>query len=334
MKNIILKYSYLFAITTVLFACNPDTFAPVVDVKMPDGEKALVPNMYLQTGIPISMYVGQTQAVLATNKNFKLDNATIELFEDGNLINGWLKGNIIDSPIYYIPNIKPKPGSVYTTKVSSMGFLTAEATDTMPSKLNFTVTKTSNLKYFQATDPFNGSLGFKDTLQEIKITWQDNGNASDFYRIVVMDNDSNGEYIYSAPWKQFTFKREIHSIDAIFQDSGDPIGAIGSGSSADVVRPNEKYFTDITFNGKQKEVSLYLPIGREENWQSQDLGFEKAYISLQHLSRAAYLHVTSVMQYNPNTGLFAQPTLVYSNYKNGFGILGCQSTNMQSVQVR
>jgi hypothetical protein len=40
------------------------------------------------------------------------------------------------------------------------------------------------------------------------------------------------------------------------------------------------------------------------------------------------------MQYNPNTGLFAQPTLVYSNYKNGFGILGCQSTNMQSVQVR
>jgi Domain of unknown function (DUF4249) len=326
MKNkIIINQWIAFCTLLVLTACNPDTFAPVVEVKLPAGPKALVPNMYLEQGIGASMFIGQTQEVLNNNPNFFVNNATIELYENGVLKTGWQKVN----NIYVLPNFTPTPGNVYTTKITAAGFPVAEAIDTMPNPIQFTVVKTGKIKYAEFIEfdgPFGQNTPYADTLVEIKMSFTDDGYSQDFYRIIVMDNDSTGKSITPSSGNGFNDYRSIKCLDAIYQNNS----ALFGGGDEDISL-DRSFFTDFTFNGKQKEISFYVPIGLNNPNRK---GYNKAYFYLQHISKNAYLHATSLLNVDSEEGIFSQPSLVYSNYKNGFGILGSQSTKVIGIQVK
>jgi Domain of unknown function (DUF4249) len=314
-----------FCTLLVLSACNPDTFAPVVEVKLPAGPKALVPNMYLEQGIPATMFIGQTQEVLNNKPNFFVDNATIELYENGVLKTGWQKLN----QIYILPNFISTPGNIYKTKITVAGFPVAEAIDTMPNPIQFTVVKTGKYRYADYAEfdgPFGQNTPYADTLTEVKMSFTDDGTSQDYYRIIIMDNDSTGKSITPSNGNGSNEYRNIRCIDAVYQANTDPFG----GSDEDI-RLERSFFTDFTFNGKQKEISFYVPIGLNNPNRK---GYDKAYFYLQHISKNAYLHANSLLKVDEEDGIFSQPSLIFSNYKNGFGILGSQSTKVIGIQVK
>jgi hypothetical protein len=330
MKNKINIHQFIIiAFALVVVSCNPDNFAPVVNVNLPPGPKALVPNMYLQTGTPISMYIGQTQEVLSKNKNFNVTNATIEFYENDLLKAGWINGNANDSN-YYLPNFIPTPGNVYRTKISAPGFPDATAIDTMPFLVSFSALATGKTKLYN--DPrylFNGEKR-KDTLSELKVSFQDNPGVTNYYRILILKTEKNGYSLSSNPFGQSEYDEDIHCIDPVYIATVDPFESLEEGQG-DIIRPGEYYFSDFTFNGKLKEFSFFLPIGRFGN---DTKGFDSAFVFVQHISKSAYLHVTSLINSDNGGGIFSQPTLLFTNYKNGYGILGCNSTKMQSVKMR
>jgi hypothetical protein len=317
-------------------SCDPESYSPVVTIDAPTEAPSLVPNMYLENQFNATMFVGKTQDVLAVNKNYSVANATIELYENEVLKSGWIKSTAADTPYYRLPEFKPTPGNIYRTNVTAPNLPAAQAIDTMPLPIQFTVSKTGKTILFDDKEnqgPFGGQ-GFLDTLVEVKLTFTDNANKKDYYRIIVDENETNCASINEIKQTNFIRKHPIHSNDIIYKDavSGGPDN-IGGGA-ADIIDLRNGFFTDVTFNGKQKEIIFYVPIGKVPDFMNNDLGYDKAYFAIQHLSRSAYLHASSVANYNDQDGAFSQPSLVFSNYKNGFGILGCNTATVQSIQVR
>jgi Domain of unknown function (DUF4249) len=317
-------------------SCNLKDYTPIVDIDIPSEAPSLVANMYLEDGIPASMFVGKTQDVLANNKNFIVNNAQINLYENEVLQSGWVKNSMaIDSTYYILPNFTPTPGNIYRTQVSASGLPTTQAADTMPLPINFTIAKTGVIKLFNDKNgggPFGGN-GFADTLVEVKLTFTDDANAKNYYRILISDNDSSGLSIYQPNVNGNNLKHAIQSTDIVYQSASKNSGGIEDGDG-NKVELTKGFFTDYTFNGKQKDIVFYVPIGRVPNYLNMDETYNKAYFFVQHLSRSAYLHASSVANYNNRDGLFSQPSLIFTNYKNGFGILGCNTTRMQGIVVR
>jgi Domain of unknown function (DUF4249) len=331
MKLSIKLNSIIIAFFSILFiGCNPDNLAPVVQIELPPSPKLLVPNMYMQYGIGTSMFVGQTQEVLSQNPNYFVDNASIELYQNGVLVNQvWQKQN----QVYTLPNFTPTPGNVYATKIKVDGFPIAEAIDTMPNLMNFTITKTGKVKYYEDKgSDFNNPQSYQDTLIQVLFTFEDDGNTKDFYRILLLDNDSTGHHISPNVYSQQSQRSEVHCIDPVFQSSGNPLGDFGN-TADDIVFLADNYFTDNSFNGTKKTITFYIPVGYG-NYATGKPGFDKGYFYLQHLSRSAYLHVNALKNYEDQGGFFSQPSLIFTNYKNGLGILGCQSTRMQELQIK
>lgn len=324
-KNLSMKRIFIilavFSSVIILQSCE-DAFNQVVPIKQDPVVPSLVPNAYLNNYDTATMFVSLTQELLSTANIKQVQNATITLFEN-NLDKGIMKRYVTgaaDSLTYYqLENFVPSPGNVYSVTVSAPGYPTAEATDTMPTLVKIKATNTGNIVWKKITTPFAG-VEIEDSFAEVKLTLPD-VLGSDYYRIIIGQDYKAGFYAGNSS-DQFL----VLCNDYLYNEANANGGSLGS----NLKNLGDTYFSDQLFDGTQKEILLYIPLGKTPFVPPLE---GTVYFYLQHHSRASFLHNNSLSDYSQTeNNPFAQPVLIYSNYKNGFGILGCSSTSVDSLK--
>lgn len=179
---------------------------------------------------------------------------------------------------YYKFNIKPQAGKTYTIGCTYEQYDSVYASTTLPYPVLIT----------EATIDTNAISTNQGEIVNLKLTFTDPGNESNYYLI---------KLFYRDPFNDYDYPVYIKSLDPIFNDE------------------SEFLFDDVTFNGKTRSISFSMD---KPDFIYQPL--ENYVFELHHLNYDAYQFVKSYIRYiNNNGNPFSEPLQVYSNVSSKMG---------------
>jgi hypothetical protein len=329
-KQIFTTASFAFLCTS----CDPESyFNQVENVDTGDFKSTLTPNCQISEGLPAVVSVEATKPAFGNSMGYEIKGSAIVNLYENDVLQGTYKKDSIDFSNNYFNAalFNFKPGKAYKLEVTHPNYPTCTALDTMPARVNFTVVNTGKVIY--KTENLGSPGTITDTFIEIQITFLD-GPTNDYYRIVLSDSNFNLSDGTGGPQLSFANRLPI-SYDPIFSEGLEVAGG------ENIVYPNETFFDDLLFNGKQKTISLYMPIGNLPQFGGGGPGQPdfsikpKLYVALQHHSRASFLRNKSLQNVlNSSGNPFSQPPLLFCNTIGGFGILATSSTQIDSVKIK
>lgn len=90
-----------------------------------------------------------------------------------------------------------------------------------------------------------------------------------------------------------------------------------------------RIFPDDLFDGKEYTINIYFPLARGSHMLKDKILVQ---FELQSLTESYYMYMRTLEQSN-NSDIFTQPVRVYSNVKNGYGILGLYDSTSYEFYV-
>lgn len=245
----------------------------------------------------------------------KAPPATIEVFEDGKSLGLMVRdsGSLFSFPNLYLP----LPLKTYRLEVKAEGFETVYAEGMIPEPALFKAEFTGNYKRFE-------SRGQELETAEIKLTLQDGPGQPDFYGLIIHSHleDITGE-------STANYGHYVYSNDILFEsESSFSFGSESRGYTQ--ISYGKNLFTDKTFDGKAKEILLYIDIEHAKN-----AGLNPIYFILQHISEDSYKYQYTREKARQNSeNPFVQPILIHSNVKGGgLGIFSTFSVSTDSLKI-
>jgi len=220
------------------------------------------------------------------------ENATIQLFEEGNYIQNLVyKGN----GNYFSADFKPEAGNEYKITVSSIGFDTVIASSKVPETVPFSIINSET--YSDPDDPFFEHFSFRVNI--------DDPDTENYYYFFV--NEVNKKY-----------NRPYIEIKNTFFEVNDPV----IGNFRNELGATYFLFTDKSFNGNKVKFdvkSLY------------DLKWKIIYFNLANLSQEMYLYLETYDRDYNSVEFIAEPVRIYSNIKGGRGIFAGYNLSRDSI---
>lgn len=300
------KYIGIFAVSAVLASCEKEI---VVDV--PAYQPKLVLNGYATTGDTVFVSVGKSIGILEYKygKDLAVKDATLVLRTDG------APDDVLDyDPLYgmYRSNTIAQPGKNYTLVATAPGYTEASATTIVPSAV-----KIDSIRRIP-----NARLDIDGNPQdEIRIVFNDPPAAGDYYILSIsklqgLDTTFHG---YGANCVNTTDA----SIESIYNEEIDQNTCL----AGDAI-----FFRDVLFNGVTKELRLFVPSGyvRPGTVFSDSVYAE---VQLMHVTEAYFRFSKSYRFASDNRGNpFAEPSNVYTNVNNGYGVFSIMSVDSKEVK--
>ncbi len=284
---------FLFAIAVI---CSCKKTEDITD--FPTEPSRLVVNCLFN---PDSVWDFQVSKSLSELDNsealYYIDNATVKLFEDGNLLET-LTSTINASGIIEYRSVTNKPiyGKTYSISVGASGFPTIEAGGQFPI-----LKSTFETEHFIIADStFDPITNIMDMRAKLSISINDPIGENNYYELYVIYFDT----LYSVADTSITKKyATVTSSDPSIEGSDDNIGSV--------------FFTDQLFNGQDHSISFNV----SESFHLYTT--EKFYIILREHSKESYLYKKSFSLFQQNTfDFFSEPVQVYNNIIDGYGIFG------------
>jgi hypothetical protein len=232
----------------------------------------------------------------------RITNGLILLYE-----NNVLKDTLVyetSSGSYLVKrNTRAVSGNTYSIKASAQGFTTIEAETKTPKTTPIqSITRRPNVK-----KDANGNF-----LDEVKITFTDDPSVANYYLFRVRQPQYQGgtNVSYTGIGCMRSTDRDIEGRDA-----GDP-------TDFERCIDNEFFLRDINFNGKVKELILFIRHERLEPFLIPGTNRAvKSIVELHSITADQYKYRKSLSAYrDAEDNPFAEPVLVYGNVKNGYGI--------------
>lgn len=309
MRYFILSVFALF----LLASCEKD-----IKVVVPPHESKLVVNSITMEGDTIEVMVGKSVGV--NDYNYKrsqlITDANVVLTVDG--VAQALTYDVISGT--YRSKAVAEKGKAYLLKVSAKGYQDVEASTYVPALVS--ITSAGVINNARNTT----SNGPQD---ELKLKFTDPAAASDYYvlRILPGQDYSIQDSIYG--YQNYSYSTCVTSSDPSIEDQyGDPL------SGDECMNSSEILFGDGLFNGKEKELKVYIYSGFFQSYAITANGDTlKPVVELWHISEGYYKYMKTVRYSMNNEGNpFAEPTSVYTNIKNGYGIFSMMSKDEQEVE--
>jgi len=205
---------------------------------------------------------------------------------------------------YYVNKfLSPVPGTKYNIEVAAEGFKTVYSMDETPYRITINF----------INEEFVEHLG--DVVLKVEFEIVDRGGQENYYvwELIVtpLEDDENGE----SSVKDVTL---IGSLDM----------NIDNGTNGEKVR-HKLFITDSTFDGSSYSTSFFYtdPSVNDQNEENEDdvnILYQKQ-LKISVISKNYYLHLRSLELYENSRSIsstVSQPTEIYSNIENGFGIFG------------
>jgi hypothetical protein len=194
-------------------------------------------------------------------------------------------------------------GRTYLLKAASPGLTAVEAETTTPGSIAIhSITRRNNVRKDAAGN----------WLDEVKITFTDAAAADNFYLFRVRRPLYQGgnNINYSGIGCMHSTDKDIER-----RSNDDP-------TDFERCIDNEFYMTDKNFNGKTKEVILFITHhDLQPVLVPSSNRYVKPIVELQNITNDHYKYRKSYSAYrDAEDNPFAEPVLVYGNVKNGYGI--------------
>jgi hypothetical protein len=220
---------------------------------------------------------------------------------------------IYDNALGYYPRRHFFPGIIkkYTIKGGAPGFSPIEASTVIPAYIPVKVVgyKPNFRKRIDGTN-----------VDEVIIQINDPINEKNFYGLYFRKATSNNAWL-----PVYCFSSKDQDIDEI-REQFNPFNIEPCLQSA--------YFTDINFNGTEKQIKLEVPSADMQPYTDIQTGVvTRPLVRIEHITEDYYRYIRSrnkniSIQGNP----FAEPVSVYSNIKNGYGIFTFYTSAQQEIK--
>ncbi len=288
------------ALWLTLLACfNFSSCEEVFDPSVLVSDPKLVVISQFEPQKKVIVRVSQTRSVVDPESIIFVDNASITIWEDSNLIAEL--DPIIDPAtfeVYYSNDaFVPEEGIVYRLMVEAPGFEPVSAQSYIPERIPVSVS---------IDDATVDSSGSNYTFN-LSVEFLDPGRSKNYYHLTIYQNitSEDGDLVDE---QILAFDREAYNNR---YQTTDPDGGL--------------LFEDEPFDGQLTKMTYPFEVTLDP--EKQRLGSTEA--TLRTVTEEYYLFQTSIIkQENSNlTDPLAEPTLLFNNIKNGHGIFaGYNST--------
>jgi hypothetical protein len=289
--NFSLRCLLLF-LSSLLLGCEK-----TITVDLPDLEPRIVLNSNITPNLSPWAYVSKLSADI---DNSSLNNATVQWYENGNLIGTLPYNNTVSysGAVYIAPALfnTPQVGNTYTIKVSAPNLPDAEATQTIPPTVSLQNPQFTHHIYLLNDRYYN----------RLQATLHDDPNSENFYRFSF--------YTYRSLY-------QIYDGEYLSEESARNMDFALQGSNG-FWHGHYYYVSDQYFNGESKTFNFDM---------SDYYNYENDTITLiaisQQLSPDLYYYAQDIEAGQGDTEFFNEPVTVYSNVQNGIGIFGAFSSD-------
>lgn len=319
-----MKKNLFLLFLPILMACE-GTFDQVKSVHIDPGPPRLVllsdfeniysPKVRLTVSGDRPFYHWGTAMPLPNDPYPEAPPATLEVFEDGRSLGLMINdsGTVFRFPAPYVP----LPGRTYRLEANAEGFPAIHAETKIPESAPLKAEFTGKHAYFDRR-------GEQVQTVEVRLTFPDTPGQADFYGLFIHSHleDMTGE---GTP----NYGHYVYSSDIIFEKESTFSFDTESGGQRSVGY-GKNIFTDQTFDGRIKEILLYV-----ETSHAKEAGINRLYFILQHMSEDSYKYQYTRQKARQNSeNPFVQPILIHSNVKGGgLGILGSYSVSVDSLKI-
>ena len=274
----------LFTQLFINFACET-----VVDVELPKHEPVIVVNSFFNPDSVWKLNLTRSQDALENESFQNIADATVEIFESGKIITE-LKHT--DNGIYSANNSKPQSGKTYELRVTAPGFADVTSSDVVPQRIEISDVKVDTV--------INS-----DNMNELMLS------------IVFTDPPEKGNKYHIALWTKNSYYSK-NGMEAIYFSSNDLLVAENDFGENGEFFGNEVVFDDVLLAGKQYELKLFVP---GFDYWDDFYTMDELVVVLSSVSNAYFKYHTSFEKHEySGDNPFSEPSIVYNNIKNGFGI--------------
>jgi hypothetical protein len=267
-------------------------------------------------------------------KPVPITNADVKLYSDGGYITTLTHTMDLppehDSPsypfsIYVASGVTPQPGKLYRLEVSVPGLPDAWTEVSLPSVVAIDDIDTF-MEPLQSAD--SSDWGH---LIKANVRFADPPDTENYYRVVVRYTSGR----YDGPiYEPFNENNEVMVFTGVspLPVREDPIVNPGGESPffGQVPINRLSIFSDELISGKDYELKLTMGFSpRDTNYYE----FEHYEVDLQSISKDLYLYLlTSSVQIESHDNPHAEPVIVYSNIRNGLGVVGAVSSSRSTIK--
>lgn len=304
-----MKYNIIaITIATILLtSCEKEI---IIDV--PSHEPKLVINSVTYTNDTIGVMLSKSIDILQHKygSDLSVKNAEVQL-QVGNSTPVTLKYNNITG--MYESNIKAAPGTTYNIKAKAAGFTEASALTRSPREVKIQSLQRIN----------NVRLDMEGTTQdELILTFDDPAGEKNYYIIAISSlyvANGDDEVVFSN-----CINTSDPSVETIYDESIDQNTCIDG---------NGIFLRDDLFDGKRKELRLFIRSADLQSYEIPGHGTVYPTIEIKHVTEEYFRYLKSSRYASVNSGNpFAEPTNVYSNIKNGYGIFSIHNVDINDIK--
>jgi hypothetical protein len=290
-----------------------------VTVEIPQRNPRLVINAWMEKGAVIEAMIGKSRNVLqpldqtgSWNESYVVKNAVPVVYEN----------NIaIDTLVYQSSTFKyisvrnkiVRDGYHYTIRVSAPGFTAAESSTVVPSQS--VIAGVSRVRNARSTS----NSGTQD---EVTIKLDDPAGESNFYLLQFFP----ANYASGTGYPIYCVSTTDKDLEAI-GDNADPF------STENCFDGGSLLMKDVNFNGRQKTLRFYI-----NSYDLNDIilpggGTARPYVRVHRITEDYFKYVKSYnVYYNASDNPFAEPSNVFSNVKNGYGIFSAYTVASDTLR--
>lgn len=309
-----MKKIVLYTLVAILATACEKT----VKVNIPKKDPKLVVNGLLVKGETISMHIGKSRGVLDPDnfttsliEQYTVKNAVVVLYENGISIDT-LQYRPSDYS-YYSPRSRvARDGAKYMIKATAPGFtMTAEALSEVPSQ-SVIAGVVWNRRVRNDADGY--------PLDDITIRLNDPAAEKNFYLVQVHG---------ASPYTQYGFFC-VSSTDKDLEPTAE----------TDPLDPDNCYdsyrmlMKDQNFNGALKQLKLSVASSILESQFNPSTGnMNRAYVKVYRITEDQFRFFKSMDTYDAGSeNPFAEPTNVFTNVKNGYGIFSISTVAVDTLR--
>lgn len=300
----------------------------VIDMNIDEQEPKLVLISYLNPDSLIEVSVSKSVHILDYDSIIFVETAKVKVFENETLIEE-LSYNA-NSHSFRSNTVKPAIGKRYRIEASANGYKEVTAEVDIPIPVSITSIDTFPREY----PDFNANwYGVRSSAGwfTVKLIFDDPVQDENFYIISILRKESYnpGKTTFYDNYKcSFSINSmlvEYSSLEQLlnFIAESDNSG-LGGDNQENYIYASQIAFSDKAINGKQVSMQLNIDNGVDVD----SIHFE---IQLTSISKSYYRYVASEALYQDSGGPFTEKVQMYSNIKNGYGIIMGSSNAIKTM---
>lgn len=272
----------------------------------------MVVNSLFSNSGKMNVYVTSSYSASGSNPIKALDDAIVEVYED-NVFKEQLKfvnSDSVGTFGKFQTTFNPVKGKKYSLKVIQSQFGQANATDEQVIPVQITG---NYVAYYPSDSTDNANA-------RVKVVIHDNIDKENFYKISFWTNEqyiqeitSQGDTITVSRTAYYTPSPTIYLTDTTREWGRNLL------------------FSDNNFNGQNKELEFELPAVKSK----EKLLSSKLWIEVVTASKTYYNYYKTLELYRQtNNANSSEPSYVYSNINNGYGIFASYNTQRKSLIIK